>query len=185
MGLGDTIKNTANAATSAYQSETGDLGADTQKALSRIFGGNTYYVDTMINKPIVLAEKILKRSAQSGAITIPVQTWTSSSMSWTTTTIPFFLSNDFTMGLSNEFKPTLDPDGVAGSFKELVNGISAVTGAAQVTMQSESMNAASWKGSTFEGFSVECLFLATRRTINPIEIIKILSKACLDRKSVV
>lgn len=171
-----------NDAKNVVTNEVNAVKSDISKAMNRIFGGGENLIDKMIDKPIVLAEKILKRSAQSGAITIPVPTWTADSMTWTTTTVPFFLENDFSMSLSNKYEELLNPNGVAGAFLDLINNTSVLTNAAQVTMQSESMNCLSWKGSSFSGFNIKCLFIATRRTINPVDIINILAKSCLPAK---
>ena len=171
-----------NDAKNVVTNEVNAVKSDISKAMNRIFGGGENLIDKMIDKPIVLAEKILKRSAQSGAITKTGPTWTAESMTWTTTTVPFFLENDFSMNMSNEWKETLDPDGIAGTFRELINGVSMFTDAAQVTMQSEAMSSLSWKGSKFDGFNIQCLFIATRRTINPVDIINILAKSCLPAK---
>jgi hypothetical protein len=44
------------------------------------------------------------------------------------------------------------------------------------------MSAQVWKGSKFSGFTVECLFVSTRRTINPLKIIKAISASALPTR---
>ena len=143
------------------------------------FMGHTYMINEMIEDPKTLAEKVLKSGATAASITVPVPSWQNETMTWKTTTIPFFLEKDFAMSLSNKWNATLDLE-LANTLTKLSNAVGMFQGGtAQVTNQSRAMNSKTWGGSEFGGFDVDCLFICTRRTINPVEIIKILAKTCL------
>ena len=134
---------------------------------------------SLIPNPIMFAEKIFGSKAVSGSITMPVQMHTLDSTQCVTTTIPFYLSNDFNLGtLTNEWGDMVNMDW-ANTFAEWTNAVASLQGETQVTMQSEAMSSKVWKGSKFSGFTVECLFVSTRRTINPLKIIKAISASAL------
>ena len=59
------------------------------------FMGHTYMINEMIEDPKTLAEKVLKSGATAASITVPVPSWQNETMTWKTTTIPFFLEKDF------------------------------------------------------------------------------------------
>ena len=138
--------------------------------------------DRMIKDPKLFAEKILKSEAVTCSITMPIQQHTSQGTNCVTTTIPFYMSNNFSIGnLENKWNDLVDMNG-GNVFTDWMNVINAMQSESQVTMQSEAMSSKVWKGSTFGGFNVECLFVSTRRTINPTKIIRILSSAALPDK---
>lgn len=138
--------------------------------------------DRMIKDPKLFAEKILKSEAVTCSITIPVQQHTNQGTNCITTTIPFYMSNNFSIGnLENKWSDLVDMNG-GNVFTDWMNVLNAVDSRSQVTMQSEAMSAKVWKGSSFGGFNVECLFVSTRRTINPTKIIRILASAALPDK---
>lgn len=150
--------------------------------INTTFGNNTYLINEMIQKPQVLSEKILKSQSICCSITMPDPIWEGNVLKWDTITIPFYMSDDFSFGLSNEWSSLINQDGMFGSFTNLLNGLSTFTGSAQVTMQSQGMSAACWNGSKFEGFNLQCLFICTNRRINPVTIIEKLCKTCLPAK---
>ena len=142
------------------------------------FGQHTYMVDQMIQQPMVLAEKLLKAGVTTGALTVPVPTWKNSNLTWYTTTIPFYLENNFSFSLQNQWSPLLN-NPFGDILKKLTNFTGMIQNTAQITTQSRAMNSLTWNGSTFGGFNITCLFICTNRRINPVEIVQILSKTCL------
>lgn len=138
--------------------------------------------DTLIKDPKIFAERILKSETVTCSITLPVQQHVQQDGNWKTTcittTIPFYMSSDFSVGdLSNDWQDLVNiQDNV---FAQFLNATGAFSGESQVTLQSEAMSSQVWKGSRYGGFSVECLFVSTRRTINPTKIIRMLAAASL------
>ena len=138
--------------------------------------------NTLIQDPKLFAEKILKSEAVTCSITIPVQGHALDRTQSITTTIPFYMSNDFSLGtLSNTWSDLIDMNG-GNAFTDFLNRIQVFQNESQVTMQSEAMSSKVWKGSKFSGFTVECLFVSTRRKLNPSKIIRLLAAACLPDK---
>lgn len=140
--------------------------------------------DSFNKDPKIFAEKILKSDAVSASITMPIQMLSDdgNAILSKTVTIPFYMKDDFSVGsLSNSWSALVNTDFV-NTFAELINVVSAFNGSAQVTMQSEAMSMQSWKGSSYDGFSVNCLFLATNRAINPTKIIRTLAASALPTK---
>lgn len=158
--------------------------ATTEYKYTNKFGVNERLSDQMLQHPAVLAEKILKTDAISCSITIPEPTWNKdkNNLSWSTVTIPFYMSGDFSLGLGNKWEEMINQSSFGDTFSFFVNGISMLTQHTQMTMQTQSMSSASWKGSTFDGFNLDCLFVCTNRNINPVAILEKLSKACLPAK---
>lgn len=137
---------------------------------------------TLIQDPKLYAEKILKSSCVTCSITIPVQFHTLQKTECVTTTIPFYMSSDIGLGtLSNTWSEMVDTNG-ENNFINLLNWVNAYNSNAQVTAQSEAMSSKVWKGSKFDGFTVDCLFISTRRKINPTKIIRLLAAAALPDK---
>ena len=135
--------------------------------------------NSLIKDPIFFAEKILGNPVVSCSITLPVQMHTTQATQSVTTTIPFYMMNDFNLGtLSNKWSDLVDTGGM-NVFADWLNGVQSMQGETQVSMQSQNMTAKVWKGSEFDGFNVDCLFVSTRRSINPIKIIRALSAAAL------
>lgn len=140
--------------------------------------------DKYLQKPKTLAEKILKKTAVSASITIPVQKHDSSTgnTDYITTTIPFYMENDFSYGLSNEWSNLLNEDLNKYIFSGAVKVNNMAQSNTQITMQSEIMSTKVYQSSSFEGFSVQCLFICTNRKINPVNIINMLAAGCLPMK---
>lgn len=144
--------------------------------------GDNNLRQSLMKDPKLFAEKILKSEAVTCSITLPVQQHTSEGTNCITTTIPFYMSNNFSIGdLTNQWNELVDTSG-ENLFANLLNYIQAIQKESQVTMQSEAMSSKIWKGSKFGGFSVDCLFVATRRTINPTKIIRLLASTALPDK---
>lgn len=140
------------------------------------------FKDLYLGSPKVLAEKLLHNQAISGTLTIPVRDYNQQGNFGYTATIPFFLSGDMTFTMGNEWKDALSLDKLEG-LGSFINGFHTVTGdTAQISMQSEAMSSQVWKGSTFSGFNIDCLFVATNRGFNTLRIMNILSAACLPTK---
>lgn len=177
MGLGDNLKqagsNFVNNWNNMVQSIIDNAG---QKATS---AGDVDYANIWLHSPHVLAERILNDKTITCSITMPNPLWQDKQLKWKAVTIPFYMSDDVGMSLSNNFKPYIDQQDLFKIVKDLVNGVSVMTGNAQMTMQSRAMSALAWNGSDFSGFDVNCLFICTNRSINPVEVIGMLSKACL------
>lgn len=172
--LTDAFKNAGDGIKDAWSQLT-----DTS-VTPHVFSANKRMADSLVPNPKVLAEEILKKDAISCSITIPIPEWKNGTMVYTTTTIPFYMQSDFGFSLGNKWQPLIQTDG--GIFEALTNGISMLKKDTQITLQSQSMSAASWKESTTPTFNVDCLFICTNRRINPVEIIKTLAKACLPTK---
>lgn len=142
---------------------------------------NVNYIDKMIVKPKVLAEKILKSNVYGASITIPNPQWYNGSLTWNPITFPLYLTQNFRFGVSNTWKELLDME-ATNLFTFASNMLSMGSDGAQVTTQSQAMQAAVWQGSKIDNFSVECIFVCTNRRINPVEIIQTLCKACLPAR---
>lgn len=146
-------------------------------------GGNYRYSNFI--SPKVLAEKILRQEATSCSLTIPEHKYTRGnggklSSTYAPVTIPFYMSQDFGFSLGNDFKELVAIGD--NQFIDVLNSVSAFTGGSQVSPQSEAMSSKVWKGSTFGGFTIECLFVCTNRRNNPIELIRRICTCCLPRK---
>lgn len=150
--------------------------------ISTSFTGNKYLIDEMIQSPKVLSEKILKTNSITCSITMPDPQWKENTLNWNTITIPFYMSDDFSFSVSNDWGSLIDTQKFFGPFTTLLNAISMFQGNAQVTMQSQGMSSLCWNGSTFDGFNLNCLFICTNRRINPVDIIQKLCKACLPAR---
>lgn len=140
--------------------------------------------DSFNKNPKIFAEKILKSNAVSASITMPIQMLSNdgNAVLSKTITIPFYMKDDFSVGsISNNWEDLVDMN-FANDFTKLLNVGSFFAGGAQITMQSEAMSLKSWKGSSYDGFSVNCLFLATNRAINPTKIIRTLAASALPTK---
>ena len=143
--------------------------------------------DSWIKNPQMIVEKVLRNPAITCSITMPVQKHeTNVGTSSYTTTIPFYMSDDFKINsMSAKFEPLFgEGSGIFGGIQELLRISDNINNTSQVTLQSEPMSALMWKGSEFSGFDIECLFVCTRREINPVNIIKTLSACVLPNKLV-
>ena len=142
--------------------------------------------DILINKPKLYAEKILGEEAVTASITMPMQKLTGGNkiLSSHTVTIPFYMKDNFSLGqLNNKWSDLVDM-GKMEFITQFLNGVvGTVSGSAQVAMQSEAMSTKVWQGSEFSGFSVNCLFIATNRRINPARIIRTLATSALPTKA--
>lgn len=138
--------------------------------------------ETLYNNPKCFAESILKSQAVTCSITMPVQAHSLNATICTTTTIPFYMKDDISLGtLSNRWSEMVNMSG-DNSITELLNIVNAFQSEAQVALQSEAMSAKVWKGSSFDGFTVNCLFVSTRRKVNPTKIIRLLAASALPDK---
>lgn len=139
--------------------------------------------NSMLKNPKVLAEKILSDTATTCSLTIPERYWANQQdLTYRTITVPFYMSNDFTFALQNEWGSFWDDKGIGGALSKFLNFSTAANNEAQVVMQSSSAAIKTWSGSSFDGFNVECLFICTNRTINPVKIIQTLCTACLPAR---
>lgn len=174
------LSGLASKATSAVKSYT-----DSAKWIPTSIGDSIEdFRDSMFKNPKIFAERILKETPVSASITLPMQSLSSDGNATLnqTVTIPFYMENNFSLGtLSNEWSNLVNMD-MVNTFGELINVGAAFNGSAQVSMQSEAMTLQSWKGSKFSDFSVNCLFVATNRNINPTKIIQTLAAAALPTK---
>lgn len=140
------------------------------------------YVDTMLSNPQVLAEHILHQKCISGTLTIPVRNYELQASVGKTVTIPFYLSNDVSLGFRNDWQNLLNLESLQ-TLSSFINQTSSVLGeASNVTMQSEAMSAQIWKGSNFDGFNLDCLFVCTNRKLNTLKILNVLTATCLPTK---
>ena len=165
------------------------MSVDWLKSVNKISKGKlvpTALKDLLINDPKVYAERILKEEAVTASITMPINKLSSDGKSLVTetVTIPFYMENDFSISnITNKWSDIVNFDSlgpIAGMINQLV---SAPTGSAQITLQSEAMSTKCWQGSDFGGFSVNCLFLCTNRRINPTKIIRTLAAGALPTKA--
>lgn len=195
MGLVDGLKNAGNnvintVKNSAIGKGTQEVVNDAQKGgfpdnyvITEV--GTTNLADTLIQDPKMFAEKILKNSAVTCSVTLPVQEHKKEGDKYkttcVTTTIPFYTTSDFSLGtLTNKWNSLLNSD--LTSLVDILNKVGAVRGRSQVTMQSELLSSKVWGGTDFSGFSVDCVFVATRRTLNPTIPIRMLASAALPSK---
>ena len=127
-----------------------------------------------------LAEKILLQPSTSCCLTIPVYQPNSDSV--IITTYPFYMSDGLALGFSNQWKDLVDI--TDNAFLEAYNKVNSLrgTGIAHVTPQSEAMSNKIWSGSKFNGFNIRCLFIATNRKINTLEILTNICSTCLPTK---
>lgn len=160
----------------AWQSDQQNLN----RALNT--GKKTNITDMLVKEPKVLAEHILKRPAISCSLTMPDPVWTKDSVTGYTTTIPFYMTQDFSFGIGNEWTQFADPSGFLGPLKTAFDTLGAFNGQSQLTMQSQAMSTAVWKGSTFEGFNLNGVIVCTNRQIDPSALIFKLCKSCLPIK---
>lgn len=141
--------------------------------------------DNWFKNPRIYAEKILKSPAVCASITMPVQSLSSDGQSVNTQTvsIPFFMEDNFSIGdLSNKWSSLQSMDSLE-QFSQMINAFAgSATGNAHVSIQSEAMSLKTWKGSDFRGFTLNCLFISTSRSVVPPEIIKTLCTSALPMK---
>lgn len=145
-------------------------------------GKKTNITDMLIKEPKILAEHILKRPAIGCSLTMPDPVWTKDSVTGDTTTIPFYMTQDFSFGIGNEWTQFADPSGFLGPLKTAFDTLGAFNGQSQLSMQSQAMSTAVWKGSTFEGFNLNGVIVCTNRQIDPSALIFKLCKSCLPIK---
>lgn len=132
-----------------------------------------------IKNPSIMAEQVLNKDFLSGTLTLPVfDVNTGGVPKPRIVTIPFHLEGTFGFSLGNDWKPLIDMS-QSQFFTDMFNIYSAYTGESQVALASRAMQLACWKGSEIPEFTISMTFVATRRSYNPVEIIKVLSKTCL------
>lgn len=137
--------------------------------------GNEWY-----KHPKVLAEKVLKCNVSTCSITIPnIKSHDASNGSTTcvTTTLPFYIKDDFSFSLSNNWEDACNVGDNA--LLKLINSTAMIGGQTQISLQSEIMSTKIWKGSTMEPFTLNCLFVSTNRKVNPLDAVKLLAATCL------
>lgn len=181
MSVWDDLKN-------VVQNTWNEIQSNNQKFSSTI-GSITGYTQTssllneMVSNPKVLAERILHKQALSGTLTIPVRNYNDMGATGYLATIPFFMSGDFVFSMGNQWENLLDVSQLAELAKFINQAHSTIGhGEANVSMQSEAMSTQIWKGSTFDGFNIDCLFVCTNRKINTLKILNILTATCLPTK---
>jgi hypothetical protein len=124
----------------------------------------------------------MQKNVLTCSITIPRSYKQDKQIVYNTDTFPFFLDSDFGFSLANDWKELHSGLKDLPFLQGLANTVSAVTGQAQVTFQSQSMSSVSWNGSTFGGFDLSCLFICTNRRINPVVAIESLARSCLPMR---
>ena len=136
------------------------------------------YRNTLYKDPKVIAEKVLKTSVSTCTLTIPLPHPSGAGVR--TTTIPFYMREDFSFGLANQWTQFIgNTDNV---FLDLINAVAIFSGETQVSAQSEVMATKVWKGSTFDPFSLNCVIVATNRNVNPVKILRDICSTCLPTK---
>ena len=138
----------------------------------KIENGDVRLDDSLIPNPIMYAERILNSPAVNGRLTFPIQKHTLERTDCIIVTVPIYMSNDFSLGtFSNKWENLWNTD-FLNTFTDFTNALATMKEETQISMQSENMSAKVWKGSDYNGFSIDVLFVATRRTINPARIIR-------------
>ena len=108
-------------------------------------------------------------------------------------TIPCFLANDISItGLGNEWGSLLNTDMLApviegiqdslnllNTFIRSEGGDDGPSGAAQMTLKSRHMTAASWRGSKLPLFSIPLVFVSLDPQVNPLDTFLALARAVL------
>lgn len=176
--FGNTLKNAGDNIAKTWNEEVAKA-----KGINVGTGINTDLTDQLVPRPKVLAEKVLKSKTISCSITLPDPVWDGTNLTPNTITIPFYMSEDFGFGLSNEWSQLVNQDAAFETFKFGLDAMGAFSGQSQVSLQSQAMSSATWKGSKFDGFNLgNCLFVCTNRNIDPSALIYKLCKACLPTK---
>ena len=140
---------------------------------------NTAQPFMSIKNASIMAEQVLDKDFLRGTLTLPVfDVNTGGVPKPRIVTIPFHLEGTFGFTLGNDWKPLIDMS-QSQFFTDMFNIYSAYTGESQVALASRAMQLACWKGSEIPEFTINMTFVATRRSYNPVEIIKVLSKTCL------
>ena len=130
--------------------------------------------------PKVLAEKVLKCNVSTCSLTIPDIISHDTKTGATTcnvVTLPFYIEEDFGFSLANNWEQACNLNDNA--FLNLINSSNMIGGQTQISLQSEIMSTKIWKGSTFEPFTLNCLFVCTNRRVNPLDAVKLLAATCL------
>lgn len=122
----------------------------------------------------VAAELLRKDNKLGGSITLPVK----EGNEYKTYTIPFYMKDNFSFSLKNEWGEMLNISELQ-LFNNGLNMFLSLMNASQMTLQSKAMSAVSWQGSSVPEFSINTVFVCVSREYNPIEIIKVLSASCL------
>lgn len=141
-----------------------------------------YLPEAYIEDPRILAEQILTEDILNGSITFPIHSTDTSGES-KIVTVPFSLEGDFNFSLGNEWGQIV-PEGV-GNMLSMIGTLISLSGYdkersnIQYNLASKAMSVACWNGSKTPNFSITVSFVATRRSYNPVEIIKALSATCL------
>ena len=160
----------------------GDKVKQTIDAMNNASMTTVDYTDTMLGNPKVLAEHLLHKKCTSGTLTIPVRNYELQASVGKTVTIPFYLAGDIVFSFGNNWEDMLKLDAL-DTLSSFINKTNGVLGeVANVTMQSEAMSAQIWKGSTFGGFNLDCLFVCTNRKLNTLKILNVLTATCLPTK---
>ena len=152
---------------------------------------NVNTVGTIID-PIVLSENLLTDDIFSGSITFQNKYGIDGNKfdSPITYTRPFLLTSNFGFSLGNEWKSLIPKEAIdildsmynLYSMLNIKSIMGKETSAHNISFTSKAMSALAWKGSSNPEFSVEMIFVATRRSYNPIDIIKELAMTCLPTK---
>ena len=138
------------------------------------------FTDAYINDPRMISEIILNNEVLGGTLTFPVisEDETEEPKIYT---IPFYLEENFSFSLGNEWKPLIDAS-LTSFFSQMYNLSAFANGEGQLSMINQQMQAASWQGSQTPEFQITTTFVATRRDYNPTKIIKALAATCLPLK---
>lgn len=139
--------------------------------------------------PILASERYLHNDMLRGTITMPIYLQTNDAYAGNNTeqakicTIPFYLEENFSFSLGNEWQPLVDMS-IFNEFNRLINlgQVAFDNGATQISLASSQMNLATWVGSEQPEFDIKTTFVCTQRSYNPINIITALSEAALPRR---
>ena len=138
-----------------------------------------------IEDPRILSEQVLNDGIFNGSLTFPYTEPGKTSDATKIYTVPFIMENNFSFKLGNDWGTLVPEIGkTLGEFLSSNANLLSYSGIMngtqpQVSLISRAMSAATWKGSEIPTFQISLTFVATRRSYNPVKIIKALAGTCL------
>lgn len=130
-----------------------------------------------IDIPLTLADDVLINDSMGGTLTLPVRDGKETII----TTIPFYLTDNFSFNLSNNWEELVNMDAVK-TINNIANLLGTFDNNTHVTVQSRKMMAATWTGSEIPEFNINTIFVCTQRKYNPVKIIRALAATCLPEE---
>ena len=130
-----------------------------------------------IDIPQTLADEVLINDSLGGTLTLPVRDGKETII----TTIPFYLTDNFSFNLSNNWEELVNMNAVK-TINNIANLLGTFDSNTQVTVQSRKMMAATWTGSEIPEFNINTMFVCTQRRYNPVKIIRALAATCLPEE---